>query len=338
MTNIWSITLIICNCASLFLIARATLTAVRVILFWDHGSDTNKQIDLESETWLSASLIQTALLIQIFSLILLVIAADHFSEVLAGAMCATGSFLANEYGFPALLCKIGAIFLYGFWIVTHRLDMRSVHSPLTRFKYIFLLLLLPLLLVDLYLQVSYLSGLTPDIITSCCGTLFTPANINGLMLTEEYSVTTMLTTYTVFGVALLILQGYGIHCLKQNKTVTLLYWVIGAGWVCYFPYAILVITMVISSYIYAMPYHHCPFDILRPEYNGVGYPIYFSLFSSSFLGITGAAVHLFKYRPELHEAINKYQKFTLIGGFFLLLVFLLLTLYFPAIYQLTGGE
>ena len=53
---------------------------------------------------------------QIVSLLLYILAADHFSTMLSGAMCATGSLLANGYGLPLLLVKITGVFFCGFWI------------------------------------------------------------------------------------------------------------------------------------------------------------------------------------------------------------------------------
>ena len=170
--NPWSIALWLLTGLSIFLIAVACKTAIRVIRFWQPSADSQRQIRLESEIWLSSTLVQYALAFQIVSFFLFVLAADHFSLMLSGAMCATGSLLANSYGVPLLLIKMVGVFLYGLWIVLHQLDISSEEYPLVRIKYVFLLLLLPLLIADMVLLVLYLSALKPDIITSCCAIIF----------------------------------------------------------------------------------------------------------------------------------------------------------------------
>ena len=154
--NSWSITLLVISAASIFLAGGAVRTAIRILRFWDADADTARQIHLENETWLSALLMEYGMVLQLVALLLLVLAADSYSEILVGAMCATGAFLANGYGTPLLLVKIVGIFLYGFWIVLHRLDISSEHLPLTRIKYLYLLFLMQHGVVFLHLHSLYL--------------------------------------------------------------------------------------------------------------------------------------------------------------------------------------
>jgi len=159
--NPWSLALSLCSLVALVLGAVAGRTAVRVLRFWEPGSDSNRQIRLENEIWLSSTLVAYGLGFQIITLILFVLAADQFCQVIVGAMCATGALLANPYGMPALLVKLVGIFFYGFWILIHQLDIRSEHYPLVRIKYLALLLLLPLLVLDASLQTLYIAGIKP---------------------------------------------------------------------------------------------------------------------------------------------------------------------------------
>ena len=165
--NSWSIALVICSLVVLFLMVLAARSAIRVLFFWNPESDANRQIRLENEIWLTSTLVECALAVQILSLVVFVLAADYFSNSIAGAMCATGSLLANDFGVPALLVKIGGVFFYGFWIVLHQIDIRSEKYPLVRIKYLYLLLVFPLLILDIVLVMLYIGGLEPDIITSC---------------------------------------------------------------------------------------------------------------------------------------------------------------------------
>ena len=173
--SIWSLALTFCGVIALFLVAVAARTGWRVLRYWNPASDDNLQIRLESETWLASTLVQYGLGLQLLTLLLFILAADQFSQVIAGAMCATGSLLADSFGMPALYLKLAGVFLYGFWLLLHQLDIRVETYPLVRLKFIYLLFLLPFLLTDFTLQTLYIAGIKPDIITSCCSVVFAEA-------------------------------------------------------------------------------------------------------------------------------------------------------------------
>jgi hypothetical protein len=149
--NSWSLGLTLAGLIILFLGVFACRTAVRVLRYWNPQNDSNLQIKLENEIWLASTLVEYGLGFQIITVILFVLAADNFCHVIVGAMCATGALLANDFGIPALLVKIGGVFFYGFWIVLHKLDISSETYPLVRIKYIYLLFILPLLIADITL-------------------------------------------------------------------------------------------------------------------------------------------------------------------------------------------
>lgn len=337
----WSIALSICTVTGLFLCMRASVTAVKILRLWDVGSDSALQIELEGETLLSATLVQYGLVLQILSLVLLVLAADAFSGSLVGAMCATGAFLANDYGIPALLVKLLAVFFYGFWIVLHRLDICSEFYPLVRIKNIYLLSLLPLMLTDTLLQTGYLLGLDPDIITSCCGTLFREGQGDGYNLLGPLPLPGLLTLFS--GLVILISLGswYLSRGLRQQPVtggVETLSIALVLLWTSFFPLALVVITVFISSYIYNMPFHNCPFDILKREYYGIGYPIYGSLMVAVFTGICGSGAVFLRPCAGLRSVVVLFQRTSLRLSLLSLLVFLVFISAPPCVYFYFGGE
>jgi len=338
--NSWSIALSICTTFALILGCIAARTGMRVLRFWDISSDSSRQISLESEIWLSATLMEYGLGFQLLSLILLVLAADNFSSILVGAMCGTGSFTANVYGMPALLLKLAAIFFYGFWIVMHRLDISSERYPYVRLKYGYLLFIIPLLGFDAYLQTMYLVKLEPDIITSCCGVIFSTDQTDSQNLLGALPTSTLL--FLFYGTAVIIFAS-GLYLLRKLKKIKLIIskWLVlvySLFWAFFYPLSMIVITVVISSYIYAMPYHHCPFCILKPEYYGIGYPIFFSLIGSSFFGLCTGLSSLLPYRPDLVPTIKHFQRLSIRTSLWLLCIFLLICSYYPLIYIVFGGE
>ncbi len=339
LANSWSIALLVSMAATLFLVGVASITGIRILLHWDAGSDSEQQIALEGQTWLAAALVENGLAVQIISLVLLVVAAGEFSTMIAGAMCATGSFLANEYGPKSLYVKIAGIFLYGFWIVLHRLDLRSEFYPLVRVKFSYLLILMPFLLLDCYLLFNYLSKLEPDIITSCCGVIFSDRMLKTNFLLFSTSSEALVIIFYVLAVVLLL---GGLMLLRTQRTPeelrTPLYLSYGFVFLVFFIHALITITLFFSSYIYAMPNHKCPFDILHGEYGYIGFPIYLTLFSAAFLAISGCFASFFGSWSGLLSAVTTYRKISIKTALWLLVVFLILVTYPTFTYLVAGGE
>lgn len=336
--NIWSLALTFCGAIALFLIAVAARTGWRVLRYWDPASDDALQISLESETWLASTLVQYALALQILSLLLFILAADQFSQVIAGAMCATGSLLADPFGMPTLYIKLAGVFLYGFWLLLHQLDIRVETYPLVRLKFFYLLVLLPFLLADVTLQTLYVAGLKPDIITSCCSVVFAEAGPDsgnlmgipprGLMLSIFYG--------TILGLALL-----GVGVLKggaAGRLRGLLTWLYTIGWTGFFFLALAVITAIISCYIYALPNHRCPFCIIKPEYHYIGLGIYAALLGGTFFGTSTGVAALIGRHSDLTAPAARYQWVAIMISLALLTIFAILTSYHHLRYMLTGGE
>ena len=331
--NSWSLGLTLAGLIVLILGVFACRTAVRVLRYWNPSSDSNLQIMLENEIWLASTLVQYGLGFQILTLVLFVLAADTFCQVIVGAMCATGALLANNFGMPALLVKIAGVFLYGFWIVLHKLDISSETYPLVKIKYIYLLLILPLLFADIILQTLYIANLSPDIITSCCAVVFGSSAETGRNLLDGFSQATMLFLY--YG-SIIILTGMGYVLLK--RWLLPLAVVFSGVWLWFLGLATVAIITIFSSYIYAMPYHHCPFCILKPEYQYIGFALYFTLIPASFFGFSAMLVEPFRNKNSLAEPVRRYQRTAVAISLLLLLLLAATSSYHILLYKLTGGE
>jgi hypothetical protein len=331
--NSWSLGLTLSSLIVLFLGIFAGRTAIRVLRHWNPSSDSSRQIRLENEIWLASTLIEYALGFQIFTLILFALAADNFCKVIVGAMCATGALLANSFGMPALLVKIAGVFLYGFWIILHKLDISSENYPLVRLKYIYLLLILPLLFSDLILQTLYIGYLSPDIITSCCAVVFGSSAETGQNLLESFSEPTLLGLY--YG-SIIILTGMGCILLKRWLLPLAIFF--SGGWLVFLGVATVAIITVFSSYIYAMPYHNCPFCILKPEYHYIGFALYFTLIPASFFGLSTVLVEPFKKITDLAEPVRRFQQRAIKISLVLLLLLAATSSYHYLLYRISGGE
>ena len=331
--NSWSLGLTLAGLIVVSLGVLACRTAIRVLRYWDPASDSSRQIKLENEIWLASTLVAYGLGFQIITLILFVLAADTFCQVIVGAMCATGSLLANEFGMPALLVKIAGVFFYGFWIVLHKLDISSESYPLVRIKYIYLLSILPLLLTDIILQTLYIANLSPDIITSCCAVVFGATEEQGTNLLQSYSQKMLLYLYYGTIVCLVIFGG-----LLVKRWLILLASIFSAAWFWFLGLAMVTIITVFSSYIYAMPYHNCPFCVMKPEYHYIGFLIYGTLIPAAFFGITTILVEPFRNRYNLAASVTGYQQFAIKTSILLLIILTAVTSYHFLLYRFMGGE
>jgi len=329
----WSIALTISSLIVLGLLIVAGRTAVRVLLYWDPSCDDNRQIRLENETWLASTLVEYGLGFQIVSLVVFVLAADSYGQVITGAMCATGALLANEYGMPVLFLKMAGVFLYGFWIVLHHLDISAENYPLVRLKYWYLILLLPVVAADLVLQTLYIAGLKPDIITSCCAVVFGTATGDGQNLLSGLDQESLLFIYYPAMFVLAGLNGLlGWRWREWLGAITAIFWVF------FFGLALLTITNVISSYVYAMPYHKCPFCLLKPEYDSVGFLLYITLIAGTFFGISPALVTPLKKKKELTSTISRFQLIAMRISLLMLILYGIFSSYHLIRYMLWGGE
>lgn len=334
--NTWSLALSLSSLLVVFLLLVAVVSAVRVLRYWNPASDDARQIGLESEIWLSSTLVAYALGIQLISLVLLVLAADEFAAVLTGAMCATGTLLANDFGVAALLVKMIGVFFYGFWLVLHRLDTRCETYPLVKIKCWYLLAILPLLAADLALQLLYLLKIEPDVIVSCCAVVFSP-EAGGSQFLADWAGDRLLPWF-YGGMALLLPTG--VLAAGKFRRLAVVY---ALGWVLFLPLALLAIITVISSYIYAMPFHNCPFCILKPEYGYIGFAIYGTLLPAAFFAFSAPLVGIFASRfsaagTDAAAIIPRYQRLAVRVSLVLLLLFAFFSSFHYLRYLIMGGE
>ena len=284
-----------------FLMTYSSYFGVLIFRKWDLRNGSELQLAMERRTYLISTVLTYIFAFQILSFFLYIYTADRLHSLFVGAMCAAGTLQVNPYGYPALLLKIFNCLLAGTWLILNHTDNQAFDYPLIRKKYVFLLLLAPLLLTETFLQGAYFLNLKPNIITSCCGSLFsTGENALASELSALPPKPTMFAFYLSTGASL----AAGVFFLLKNRGAYL-FAVLSAAT---FLISIASILSFISVYFYELPTHHCPFCILQKEYGYVGYPLYASLFGS---GITGMGVGIlapFRKRESLAGIIPSIQK------------------------------
>lgn len=268
---------------------------------WDLASGSASQLALERRTYLVSTALNYLIGFQLVSLLLFIRTADAICHLFVGAMCAVGTLTANPYGYPALLLKSVTFIMASLWLILNHADSLGYDYPLLRPKYIFLLLLAPLLVAESALQGLYFAGLQPDLITSCCGALFSQASRG---IANEIVAVPGGVMKVLFHACMAAMFVAGVRFCRNGKGAYLL----SALSCVTFIVSIMSIISFISLHIYEMPSHHCPFCILQKEYGYVGYPMYLLLFSGVVSGLGGGLLQPFRGRESLAKLLPGLQR------------------------------
>jgi hypothetical protein len=270
--------------------------AIQLLRHWDISSGSERQLRLERRTYLISTLLAWAFAAELVSLLLFVYNAEAMSGQFVGAMCATGVLNVNAWGWPTLLLKIAIFFSGACWLMLNALDNRGYDYPLVRLKYRLLLLIVPLVAVETGLQLRYFLELRPDVITSCCGSLFS-ANARGV----AGEVAALPPALAMWGLALsgVLVLAAGLRFQRTRRGGPLF----GLLALLAFGIALAAIVSVISPYIYAHPEHHCPFCILKSGHGFAGYLLYIPLFAATAWALGVAVVAPWRHIPSLDAAV-----------------------------------
>ena len=295
------IALIINSFVTSGLLLYAGWYGVRILTRWDGQSGSELQLGLEQRTYLISTIVGYALAFQVLSLFLYIFTADNLHHLFVGAMCAAGTLNANSFGYPALIVKIINCVLAGVWLIINQTDTRGYDYPLIKVKYGLLMLLVPMLFLETVLQFSFFSGLRADVITSCCGSLF---STDKRSLAGDLAGLPVVPMEALFfgGMALTVLCG--IYFYRSGKAGYLFSFVSVATFVI----AAASLVSFICLYFYELPTHHCPFCILQKEYGYVGYPLFATLLTGGITGAGCGALMPFRGRPSLSRVIPPIQR------------------------------
>lgn len=278
------------------LLLLAAVFALRVLRHWDIHSGSERQLRLERSTYLISTLVTFAIAAEVIALLLFVYNAESMHTQFVGAMCATGVLNVNAWGWPALLLKIAVFFAGSVWLLLNRLDNQGYDYPLIRLKYALLLALLPLVATAAVVQLQYFLNLNPNVITSCCGSLFSP-DAQGVAA-EVSSVAPRDAMLALYGSGALVMISGTIYLWRRRFAA-----LFAASAAIAFPVAIVAIVSCIALYVYEHPHHHCPFCILKSGHDYIGYWLYIPLFTATALALGVGALAPWHNIASLRSAV-----------------------------------
>ena len=303
-----------------FMVLYSAFYGLQILRKWDLQSGSEGQLILERKTYLVSTLLTYFFGFELLSLFLYVFTVDRLHTFFVGAMCAAGSLYVNSYGYPALILKVINFLLAGLWLILNYTDNRAYDYPLVKKKYLFLLILTPLILAETILQAEYFLRLKPNIITSCCGSLFsTEATGLGFELSSVPGIPMKIVFYlsmtlTLLSAAYFCMRRKGGYILSILSAIT-------------FFSSVIAIISFISLYFYELPTHHCPFCILQKEYGYIGYPIYMTLFGGTIAGMGVGVLMPFRNIKSLSDVVPSVQRRLAIVSLILFLLFTAIVTY-----------
>lgn len=316
--------LLLGTAAAIFLLAVGSVVGIRVLAGWQAESGSEKQLRLERQTHLATAAVKLALAFTALSIFLFIYTVDDLHRLIVGAMCATGSLNAAPGGWYVLAAKGLLLFLSSGWLLLNSIDESCETLPFVRPKYTLLLLIAPLVLVDGALQLRYFLAIHPDIITSCCGSLFTTGEDTVVSTVSALPPRTALIFF--YGAALLFFLSGLLRLARSSGALSVLF---AAAATAMLPISLSAIVSVFSLYLYESPVHHCPFDFLQGAYGYIGYPIYASLFAAVIYGLAVGVFSPLAAGPPAGPAVALRQRRWTLYSLLLMALFVLLVSWAP---------
>lgn len=300
-----------------YMLLHSAYYGIQILRKWDMTSGSELQLVLERKTYLISTIIAYAFAFQLMSLFLFIYTADDLCRLFVGAMCAAGTLFVNAYGYPTLILKVINFLLAGLWLIVNYVDNRAVDYPLIKKKYLLLLIITPSVLTETVAQSLYFFGLEPNVITSCCGSLFS-ADVRDL--SSGLVTFTGIPMKMAFSLSMAVTLASGIYFYLKGKGGYLFSFTSGAT----FFISIASLISFISLYFYELPTHHCPFCILQKEYGYIGYPLYISLLGGGVSGMGVGAVMPFRNITSLRKTLPSIQRRLTLASLVLYAIFLLI--------------
>ena len=283
------------------LVLGAASCGVRILRRWDIGSGSEEQLALERKTYLVSMILSYVLALEIGSFFLFIYAADGLHSLFTGAMCAAGTLNVNDYGYPTLLVKIVNLLLAGVWLIVNFVDNRAHDYPLIKVKYGLLLVLAPLIAAETIVEGSFFLQLKGDVITSCCGSLFS-SDSRGIA--SEMAGLPVHLALPVFFLGLVATGVSGTIYRLTEKGALLFSFMSSVNFIL----SVTALISFISLYFYELPTHHCPFCVLQDAYGYVGYFLYGALLLGAVSGISAGVLSPFRETRSLFRILPHVQR------------------------------
>jgi hypothetical protein len=289
--------------------------SLKIVLYFDGAATTPLQYRLEKQSYLVATIINFIFFIKIVLFIFFIFTLDKIASLLPGAMCGAGVVNATGYGTPLLMLKILNLYIFGYWIVLNKEDMKSPKRKYLRLKFALFCLAYILLVIEMVSQMLMFASIDTKSVVDCCGAIFSK-NSQTYMATF-LSMPHSLLVALFYGLYLLL----GVFYLLKNR------YFYGVFNILFMVLSLITLIAFFGTYIYELPTHHCPFCLLQSDYHYIGYILYSLLFLGTFFGFIPGVI-AFERKEE-----NNYFRLSL----FFNTLYVVIVSYYPLVYYYKNG-
>lgn len=309
------LTLFILNAIFAFFAIIAFVLSVKIFLQWDLNATTQRQYILEKQSFLAATIIKYIFVIKVPLFLFFIFTLDKISHVLTGAMCAAGVVDATQYGTYLLILKVINLYIFAYWLMLHRADMKDENQPYTKRKFGLFIAAFFLFMAEVIIEGIMFGAIDVDKMVSCCGSLYSSSATS--YVSNIFRIDTEILLFTFYGNFVLM----GLFYLLKNR------YLFALSNLSFIVSGVITLIAFFGMYIYQLPTHHCPFCFLQNDYYYVGYLIYFLLFIGTFSGIGAGLL------PGSNTSRNKSYKISLLfNGLYVLLLSL-----YPLLFYVKNG-
>ena len=284
MLHPWVLLVALADILTLGLIAAASLTALRIVVEWSPGTATHRQLSLKQRSETASMQGRGAAALLLVSTALLAVAvASVLPPLVAGAMCGAGVMEATGgVGARALLLRGMALAVMGLWHRLDRLNRGGPTAPLTEVAARVLLVAAPLTVMASWSTFEALGSLDNHAPAHCCAVVYDRvAGPSADSAPGGLSPMVWQWGQLAGSAALIGLGGWlGLARRRDVPPVRLAAAValVGGVWL---PIATLAVIGGLASSHASAP-HRCPWCLLLPEHDLVGYPIFLCVAAVAF--------------------------------------------------------
>ncbi|MDW7771970.1 MAG: hypothetical protein SCH71_03675 [Desulfobulbaceae bacterium] len=279
----------------------ATGVGVQILCCWNRASASEAQLSLERKTYLVSSILLQVVGVQMLTFFLFILTVDRLHELFTGAMCAAGTLNANAYGYPVMGLKLAGFIGSGLWLIIRHVDAKAPDYPLIRIQYGLLCAVCVIWCFETFYLFRYFAALYPQIITSCCGTIFGNSGEGLAAETAHLSISVIRPGFWGLLVATLAAGAMFFRTRKGD-------WIFALLGTLMLPVSLAALISYICLYFYELPTHHCPFCLLQKEYSHVGYLLYASLLTGGVAAMGVGMLGWFKQYQSLRVIVPACQK------------------------------
>jgi hypothetical protein len=285
--NLWILARVFQAGVATLLCVFGVVLGLRIVRQWRPGQSSERQLALERQAELVASVMQVTLILEVLGLGLSVFVTDHLVGGIRGAMCAFGVLASTPMGFHGLFVSVLTAMACGLWVVLHRFDLRIEAPVLTRRKFTWLIPVGVLALGDFALVLAFAWQLDFQVIASCCSVWVDAAVVNAhaakLMLSP--------TGAGALGLAAALVAAATSAAAGRwpRRAVTLA----ACGASALASVAVLPAVLgVVAPHVLSTPTHFCPFCLFHVQGGGIGWPLFSAIFVGSVTGMGLGIVEL----------------------------------------------